>query len=129
LFFFVFLLLSAPHVLLRQQPSLPPWHQRTGIITIQFVWFGYSFAFSWYSKGFGDGAWVGLRYSSPLPATLDTCRRVAAANRGTDTRPCSQGPRTRPEPGLCHNHPPRHLLLLPAHVRRAFFTTQTQQDK
>jgi len=32
-----------------------------GIITIQFVWFGYSFAFSWYSKGFGDGAWVGLR--------------------------------------------------------------------
>jgi Amt family ammonium transporter len=31
------------------------------VITVQYVWFGYSFAFSWYSKGFGDGAWVGLR--------------------------------------------------------------------
>jgi Amt family ammonium transporter len=28
---------------------------------VQWVFFGFSFAFGWFSKGWGDGSWVGLR--------------------------------------------------------------------
>eukprot|EP01087_Luapelamoeba_hula_P020915 TRINITY_DN7218_c0_g1_i1.p1 TRINITY_DN7218_c0_g1~~TRINITY_DN7218_c0_g1_i1.p1 ORF type:complete len:574 (+),score=79.03 TRINITY_DN7218_c0_g1_i1:330-2051(+) len=32
-----------------------------GIITVEWVFVGYTFSFGWRDKGFGDGRWVGLR--------------------------------------------------------------------